>query len=59
MHIFDDDDVDEEEGEEDHLVRWSAPAMVARDLLPARASTDSYSSTDSLTKILVKKYIFT
>ena len=39
----------------DHLVRWSAPTMVARDLFPARASTDSHSSTDSLTKIVVKK----
>ena len=55
MYIVDDDDVDKEEGEKDHLVRWSAPAIVARDLLPARASTDSYSSTDSLTKIVVKK----
>ena len=55
MHIVDDDDVDEEEGEKDHLVRWSAPTVVARDFLPARASTNSYSSTDSLRKIVVKK----
>ena len=44
-------------------MRWSAPTVVARDLFPARASTNSYSSTDPLTKIMVKEenslHIFT